>query len=114
MKEIQKRMLLQICIGFFIGRVDLFGINPAGVAYFAAGYAEGGAKIPVAAGILLGMYTVFAPEKIMGYAMAIAALLLAVDLLQRQQHSYEKMVLCSDHHLCIRAHEGILAVSDAT
>lgn len=40
MKEIQKRMLLQICIGFFIGRVDLFGINPAGVAYFAAGYAE--------------------------------------------------------------------------
>lgn len=90
MKEIQKRMLLQICIGFFIGRVDLFGINPAGVAYFAAGYAEGGAKIPVASGILLGMYTVFAPEKIMGYAMAIAALLLAVDLLQRRNIHMKK------------------------
>ena len=108
MKEIQKRMLLQICIGFFIGRVDLFGINPAGVAYFAAGYAEGGAKIPVASGILLGMYTVFAPEKIMGYAMAIAALLLAVDLLQRRNIHMKKW------YFCIRAHEGILAVSDAT
>lgn len=83
MKEIQKRMLLQICVGFFIGRVDLFGINPAGIAYFAAGYAHG-AKLPAAAGILLGMYSVFAPEKIMGYAMTMAALLLTVDLLQRR------------------------------
>ena len=55
MKQIQKRMILQVVLGFLIGRTDIFGLNPAGVAYFAAGFTEGGSVFAVALAVFLGM-----------------------------------------------------------
>jgi len=84
MKVIQKRMLFQIMLGFLLGRVNVFGINPVGVAFFAAGYTEDGAKIPVAISVLLGMATVFPMENVLCSGMAMLAVILAVDLLQKR------------------------------
>ncbi len=33
MKQIQKRILLQVVLGFLLGRVSIFGLNPVGIAY---------------------------------------------------------------------------------
>lgn len=85
MKQIQKRMLLQVLLGFALGRVELFGMNPAGLAYFAAGFAEGGAVFPVAVTVLLGMSTVFPAEITAVYAAAMLSLWLAADLLGRRE-----------------------------
>lgn len=84
MKVIQKKMLLQIILGFFLGRVNLFGINPIGIAFFAAGYTEEGAKIPVGISVILGMLTVFPMENVLCSAMAMLSVVLAVDLLEKK------------------------------
>ena len=47
MKDVHKKVLSQIVLGFLLGRVNLFGINPIGIAYFAASYTEEGSKLPV-------------------------------------------------------------------
>ena len=57
MSRIQKRMLVQILAGFLIGRIDLWGLNPVGIAYFAAGFVQGGSVLPVGIAIVLGMIT---------------------------------------------------------
>lgn len=44
-------------IGFLLGRVWLFDINPFGVAYFASVCTEGAGKRLMAAAVLLGMFT---------------------------------------------------------
>ncbi len=85
MKQIQKRMLLQILLGFVLGRVAIFGINPAGIAYFAAGFTEGGAVVPVAVTILLGMSTVLPAESVAVYGSCMLALWLAADFLKRRR-----------------------------
>lgn len=55
MKQVQKRMLLQVVLGFLVGRISIFGLNPVGIAYFAAGFTEGGGVFPVALAVFLGM-----------------------------------------------------------
>lgn len=85
MKKIQRRMLLQILLGFVLGRVVVFGINPAGVAYFAAGFTEGGAVLPVAVTVLLGMSTVLPLENVLIYGAAMMALWLTADFLKSRQ-----------------------------
>lgn len=85
MKDIQKRKLLQILLGFLLGRVDIFGINPVGIAYFAVCYTESGAKLPVGIGVVLGMATAFPPDDVAVRGMAMLAVILAVDLLEKQQ-----------------------------
>lgn len=87
MKDIHKRMLLQIGLGFLLGRVNLFGINPIGIAYFAAGYTEKGAKFPVAVSILLGMMTAFQAEDVLTGGLTMLALVLAADLLEKRNVS---------------------------
>lgn len=55
MKQIQKRTLLQIILGFLMGRVSLFGLNPIGISYFAAGFSENGGIVPIALAVFIGM-----------------------------------------------------------
>lgn len=85
MKEIQKRQLLQILLGFFLGRVDIFGINPVGIAFFAVCYSEAGAKIPVGIAVTLGMLTAFPLDDVVIRGMAMLAVMITVDLLEKQQ-----------------------------
>lgn len=87
MKDIHKRMLLQTGLGFLLGRVSLFGMNPIGIAYFAAGYTQNGAKFPVAVSVLLGMVTVDPPENVLTAALAMLSVVLAADLLEKRQMS---------------------------
>ncbi len=82
MKQIQKRMLLQVILGFVLGRVVVFGINPVGAAYFAAGFTERGAVLPVAVTVLLGMSTVLPLESVVIYGASMLALWLTADLLK--------------------------------
>lgn len=84
-KGIQKKMLLQIALGFLLGRVNLFGINPIGIAYFAAGYTEEGARLPVGISVILGMLTVFPMENVLSSSLAMLAVVLAVDLLEKRK-----------------------------
>lgn len=99
MKEIHKRMLLQIVLGFLLGRVNLFGMNPVGIAYFAAGYTEDGSKIPVGIGVVLGMLTVFPLENVLSSGLAMLALVLAVDLLEKKnitaRMGHAALLLCA-------------------
>lgn len=99
MKVIQKRMLLQIVLGFLLGRVDLFGINPIGIAFFAAGYTEEGARIPVGISVILGMLTVFPMENVLSSGMAMLAVVLAVDLLEKKNFTvrmgHAALLLCA-------------------
>ena len=37
MKTIQKKMLVQVLLGFLLGRVSIYGMNPVAPAFFAAG-----------------------------------------------------------------------------
>lgn len=85
MKKIQKKMLVQVLLGFLLGRVVIFGINPVAPAFFAAGFAEGGAVLPVAITILLGMSTVMSTESVLAYGAGMLALWLAADFLKRRE-----------------------------
>ena len=81
MKQIQKRMLLQTIIGFLMGRVCIFGTNAVGLAYFAAGYTEGGSIIPVGIAVFLGMFSSMSPEMSLSGVAAMVCLVLAGALL---------------------------------
>ncbi|MBO5484638.1 MAG: SpoIIE family protein phosphatase [Lachnospiraceae bacterium] len=94
MKQIQKRMLLQILLGFLLGRVIFFERNPVGVAYFAAGFPQGGAVFPVAIAICLGMLSSLQIEMVIRYGIAMAAVAVAADLF-RQRHMRIKMGHCA-------------------
>lgn len=85
MKQIQKRMLLQILIGFLLGRVQVFDVNPFGTAYFAAGLLEGGAVMPVAIAILFGMISSLSIENAICNGMVMIALILSSDFLQKAE-----------------------------
>lgn len=94
MKQIQKRMLLQVVLGFLLGRVLLFGHNPVGAAYFAAGFVQGGAVLPVGIAISLGMLTALPVEAVLRYVTSMVAVGLAADLL-RHRHIRVKMGHCA-------------------
>lgn len=85
MKQIQKRMLLQILLGFLLGRVLLFDRNPIGAAYFAAGFSQGGAVLPVGIAIGLGMLSSLPLEMVIRYAAAMVAVAVAGDLFQQRK-----------------------------
>lgn len=85
MKQIQKRMLLQILLGFLLGRVILFERNPVGVAYFAAGFSQGGAVLPVAIAICLGMLSAMRIEMVLRYGVAMVAVAVAADLFRQRK-----------------------------
>ena len=84
MKTIQKKKLVQVLLGFLLGRVSIYGMNPVAPAFFAAGFAEGGAVLPVAITIL-GMSTVFALDTVLAYGAGMLALWLAADFLKRRR-----------------------------
>ena len=84
MSRIQKRMLVQILAGFLIGRIDLWGLNPVGIAYFAAGFVQGGSVLPVGIAIILGMITKLPVETAVCAAMIMIVLVLAADLLDKR------------------------------
>ena len=73
MKQIQKRMLAQILLGFLLGRVVFFGSNPVGIAFFAAGFSQGGAVFPLAVSIFLGMLSALGIEAVLRYGAAMVA-----------------------------------------
>lgn len=93
MKQIQKRMLVQILLGFLLGRVVFFDRNPVGIAYFAAGFCQGGAVFPIAISVSLGMLSALRLEAVLRYGLVMAAIAVAADLF-RQQHLRMKMWHC--------------------
>ena len=85
MKQIQKRILLQVVLGFLLGRVSIFGLNPVGIAYFAAGFTEGGGIFPVALAVFFGMAcSSMNMETAICGGMVMFALSLASDMLGKR------------------------------
>ncbi len=85
MKRIQKRMLLQILLGFLVGRVMLFDRNPIGAAFFAAGFSQGGAVFPMGFAVWLGMLSSLPLEMVIRYGTSMISVAVAGDLLRRQK-----------------------------
>ncbi len=85
MRNIQKRVLLQIALGFLLGRVVLFDRNPVGAAYFVAGFVQGGAALPVGIAVCLGMITVLPVEAVLRYSLSMVSVGIAADLLRHRQ-----------------------------
>lgn len=85
MKKLQMRMLLQIGLGFLLGRVNIFGCNPIGVGYFAAGYTQKGARIPVLISVVLGMLTEFPMDNVLNSMLAMVAVALTLDFLEKRK-----------------------------
>ncbi len=81
MKRIQKRMLLQVIMGYLLGRVSIFGLNPIGIAYFAAGFAKGGAVLPVGIAVFFGMMGSMRIETALCGGMVMVSLGLVADIL---------------------------------
>lgn len=103
MKQIRKKMMLQILLGFLLGRVILFEHNPVGAAYFAAGFTQGGAVFPVAFAICLGMLSSLPLVEAFRYGAAMIAVAVAADLLQQKKFD------CKMGH-CALIMAGTLAV----
>lgn len=79
-----KRVLLQVVLGFLMGRVSLFGLNPIGISYFAAGFAEGGGVFPVALAVFLGMVSSsMSIETAVCGGMVMLTLVFAADILAK-------------------------------
>ena len=85
MKQIEKRMLLQILLGFLLGRVVFFERCPVGAAFFAAGYTIGGSVFPMAVAVCLGMFSAFRIELVIRYATAMLSVAVAADLFMQQK-----------------------------
>lgn len=94
MKKIQKRMLVQLLLGFLLGRVVFFDRNPVGIAWFAAGFAQGGAVFPAAVSVFLGMLSRLQLEAVLRYGAVMAAVAVAADLF-RQRRLCMKMGHCA-------------------
>ena len=84
MERIQKSMIVQIILGFLLGRVGIFGLNPIGISYFAAGFTEGGSIFFVAAAIFLGMVSSMQIETAVCGAMVMLSLFLFTDILDKR------------------------------
>lgn len=84
MKQIQKRMIVQVVLGFLMGRVSVFGLNPIGIAYFAAGFSEGGGIISVALAVFIGMVSSMSIETAVCGGVIMLTLGLAADILDKR------------------------------
>lgn len=82
--ELQKRKLVQMILGFFLGRVSIFGINPIGIAFFASGYMETGIRIPLGISVLFGMFTAFPVETVLCHMMVMISVIFAIDFLEKR------------------------------
>ncbi len=82
--KMQRKMLFQILLGFLLGRIEVFGINPAGVSYFAVCYTETGARLPVGIAVFCGMVTAFPLEQAAACGMVMLSLVLAADFLKKR------------------------------
>lgn len=94
MKKIQKRILVQILLGFLLGRVVLFDRNPIGAAFFAAGFSQRGPVFPLVFSVFLGMLSSLELEAVLRYGVAMIAAAVAADLLQ-QRHIRMKTGYCA-------------------
>ncbi len=84
MKQIQKKIILQAGLGFLMGRVSLFGLNPVGISYFAAGFPEGGGVFPVALAVFIGMAgSSMSIETAVCGGMVMLTLVFAADILSK-------------------------------
>ena len=69
-----------------MGRVSIFGLNPFGIAYFAAGFTEGGAVFPVALAVFIGMIgSSTSMETAICGGMVMVSLILAADILDKRE-----------------------------
>lgn len=84
MKRIQKKVMLQMLLGFLIGRVVLMERNPAGAALFVAGLMQGGNILPTAVAICMGMISALRLETSLRYVAAMIGLAISSDLLRRR------------------------------
>lgn len=85
MKQEQKTILLQILIGFVMGRIAIFGGNPFGLAYLVASYETGVSMWPLAIVIFLGMCTTLKTDVLVVYGGAMVCLLVILDCLKRRK-----------------------------
>ncbi|MBR1744274.1 MAG: hypothetical protein IJ733_20915, partial [Lachnospiraceae bacterium] len=77
-------------LGFFLGRVSLFGINPVGIAFFASGYMETGIRVPLGISVLLGMITAFPVSMVLCHMMVMIAVILMIDFLEKREVRMQK------------------------
>lgn len=110
-----KRFILLVGVGFLLGRVWLFGINPFAIAYFAAMCAEKKGKKPVAFAILLGMLTGAGGIGLIKY-IVLFSLVLFVDYIQnRMMKEYSTALvlslLCGGLNLLLGMANSILAAN---
>lgn len=85
MKQEQKAILLQILIGFVMGRIAIFGGNPFGMAYLVACYNTGVSMGALAVVVFLGMCTTLKPDVLVVYGAAMICLLVILDCLKRRK-----------------------------
>ncbi len=94
MTTLQKRKLIQMVMGFFLGRVSLFGVNPIGIALLASGYLETGIMLPLGISLIFGMITAFPLEQVVYYLSIMGAFLLIADFLEKRGiHMNRKQVM---------------------
>lgn len=71
-------------LGFFLGRVNLFGIGPVGIAFFASGYMETGICIPLGISVLLGMITAFPLETVICHMLVMIEVICMIDFFEKR------------------------------
>ncbi len=77
------RLGIMASIGFFLGRVWLFQINPFGVAFFAAMCAENRGKKSIALAVIIGMLTSADGMELLKYIM-LFSLVLTIQYIQEK------------------------------
>lgn len=108
-----KRFILLAGVGFLLGRVWLFQINPFAIAYFAAMCAEKKSKGLMAFVILLGMLTSADGMGLIKYIL-LFSLVLFVDYIQKKLNvghltALVMALLCGGLNLLLGAVNSILA-----
>lgn len=84
MKRIHKRMLVQLLLGFLIGRVVLLERNPAGAAFFAGALVSGNGVIPLLCSVGLGMLSALPVEAVLRYSVSMLGIVIARNLMKKQ------------------------------
>lgn len=111
----EKRLILLVAIGFLMGRVWLFDINPFGVAFFAAMCAENRGRGSVAFAVLVGMMTSADGIELLKYIL-LFTMVLCIDYFQgkfRRGHMTTVFLslLCGGLNLVLGVAGSILAVN---
>lgn len=84
MKNWERKKLWQILLGFFIGRISVFGMGSLGIAFMGAAYLGSRQKIFVAISILAGMMTSFSGEQLWEYGILLFGILFVIDFMERK------------------------------